>query len=220
MLAPQRVGVPGPEKTMKLLGFLFAFFTVEAVLLSPLRAADPRYPDWPCVQPKVPQMSVAAMWDGPSIADVGNSWQDDPKLKDLVARLAARRTPLDVAEKAVADFVTGSAAEKQDKARRLFAGLFDSLNAQRREVMDGIERTARKQKELADKIRSDVADLRALEDKPDQDPSKITALASQVEWTTRIFEDRRKTIRYVCEAPTAIEQRVFALGRVIRHSLD
>ena len=205
---------------MKFFGFLFALFAVEAALLSPAGAADRRYPDWPCVQPKVPQMSVAAMWDGPSIADVGNSWQDDPKIRDLVSRLAARRTPLDVAEKAVAEFVTGSAAEKQDKAKKLFAGLFDSLSTQRSEVMDGIERTARKEKELADKIRSDVTDLHALEDKPDQDQSKITALASQVEWSTRIFEDRRKTIRYVCEVPTIVEQRVFALGRAIQKTLD
>jgi hypothetical protein len=205
---------------MKFFGVLVACFAVEAALLSPAGAADQRYPDWPCVQPKVPQMSVAAMWDGPSIADVGNSWQDDPKIKDLVARLAARRTPLDAAEKAVAEFVAGSAAEKQDKAKKLFAGLFDSLGTQRSEVMDGIERTARKQKELADKIRSDVTDLRALEDAPDQDQTKTTTLANQVEWSTRIFEDRRKTIRYVCEVPTIIEQRVFALGRAIRKNLN
>jgi hypothetical protein len=205
---------------MKFFGVLVVCFAVEAALLSPAGAADQRYPDWPCVQPKVPQMSVAAMWDGPSIADVGNSWQDDPKIKDLVARLAARRTPLDAAEKAVAEFVAGSAAEKQDKAKKLFAGLFDSLGTQRSEVMDGIERTARKQKELADKIRSDVTDLRALEDAPDQDQTKITPLANQVEWSTRIFEDRRKTIRYVCEVPTIIEQRVFALGRAIRKNLN
>jgi hypothetical protein len=205
---------------MKFFGIFVALCLAATALPSPLRAADPRYPDWPCVQPKVPQMSVAAMWDGPSIADVGNTWQDDPKIKDLVARLAARRTPLDAAEKAAAEFVTGTAADKQDKAKKLFAGLFDSLSTQRSEVMDGIERTARKQKELADKIRSDVADLRALEDKPDQDQSKVAALGSQVEWSTRIFEDRRKTIRYVCEAPTAIEQRVFAIGRAIQKTLD
>jgi len=205
---------------MKFIGFFFALFAVDAALLSPAGAADQRNPDWPCVQPKVPQMSVAAMWAGPSTADVGNSWQDDARIRDLVAQLAARRTPLDAAEKAAADFITGSAAEKQDKAKKLFAGLFDTLSEQRSEVMAGIERTARKEKELADKIRSDVTDLHALEDKPDQDQSKITALASQVEWSTRIFEDRRKTIRYVCEVPTIIEQRVFALGRAIQKTLD
>src|ERR1700691_3012185 len=86
--------------------------TMIAALPSSARAADRRDADWPCVQPKVPEMSVAAMWDGPSIADVGNSWQDDPKLKDLVVRLAARRTPLDAAETMVAAFITGTGAEK------------------------------------------------------------------------------------------------------------
>lgn len=207
-------------KRMKPFRILFAVAAVEAALTLPARPAGPPDPDWPCVQPKVPQLSVAAMWDGPSIADIGNSWEDDPKIKDLVARLAARRTPLDAAKNAITDFITGSPAEKQDKAKKLFAGVFDTLNEQRSQVISGLERVDRKQKELADKIRSDVTELHALEDKPEQDQAKITALASQVEWSTRIFEDRRKTIRYVCEAPTAIEQRAFALGRAIRQALD
>jgi hypothetical protein len=197
----------------------FIFMTTTAALQPPAHAGDRRDMDWPCVQPKVPQMSVAAMWDGPSIADVGNTWQDDAKIKDLVIRLAARRTPLDAAQKAISDFVTGSEADKQDKAKKLFAGLFDDLSLQRSEIISGIERVARKQKELADKIRSDVTELHELQDKPEQDQTKIDALANQVEWSTRIFEDRRKTIRYVCEAPTAIEQRLFALGRAIGKTL-
>jgi hypothetical protein len=194
--------------------------TMIAALPSSGRATDRRDADWPCVQPKVPQMSVAAMWDGPSIADVGNAWQDDPTIRDLVARLAERRTPVDAAEKAISGFITGTDAEKQKKAKMLFAGIFDSLSQQRSEIISGIERVARKQKELADKIKSDVTELHELEDKSDHDQTKIDALAAQVEWSTRIFEDRRKTIRYVCEAPTAIEQRVFTLGRVIRKTLD
>ena len=202
----------------------FAVFSIVCAIAAALppsaSADDPRDPDWPCAQPKVPQMSVASMWDGPSIAEVGNSWQDDPKIQDLVARLAARRTPLNDAKKAIADFITGTAAERQDKAKKIFAGVFDTLSEQRSEVMIGIDRVARKEKELADKIRSDVTALRELQDKPDQDQSKISALATQVEWSTRIFDDRRQSIRYVCEVPTIIEQRVFALGRAIRHTLD
>jgi hypothetical protein len=205
---------------MKLVSFVAMLSTLASVAMSSAFAASPTDPDWPCVQPKVPQMSAAAMWAGPSIADVGNAWQDDPKIRDLVAQLAARRTPLDAAEKAVADFITGTADEKRDKAKKLFAGLFDTLSEQRGEVMTGIDRTARKEKELADKIRSDVTELHALEDKPDQDQSKVTALASEVEWSTRIFEDRRKTIRYVCEVPTIIEQRVFTLARAIEKALN
>jgi hypothetical protein len=205
---------------MKFFRPAFVFLTMAAALQSPAQAADRRDADWPCAQPKVPQMSVAAMWDGPSIADVGNTWQDDPKIKDLVTRLAARRTPLNAAENAISEFVTGTDAEKQDKAKKLFAGLFDDLSQQRGEIISGIERVARKQRDLADKIRSDVTELHELQDRPEQDQTKIDALASQIEWSTRIFEDRRKTIRYVCEAPTAIEQRLFALGRAIRKTLN
>ena len=45
-------------------------------------------------------------------------------------------------------------------------------------------------------------------------------LGGEVEWSTRIFEDRRKTIRYVCEVPTIIEQRVFTLARAIQKALE
>lgn len=202
----------------------FILFTVlvtgECLSLSPADAAGRPDPNWPCVQPKVPQMSIAAVWDGPSIGDVGNAWEDNPALKELVVRLAARRTPLDAAQKAIAGFITGDPAAKQDKATKLFAGLFDTLNQQRTEVIKGIERIDRKQKDLADKIRSDVATLRELQDRPDQDQSKINALASEIEWSTRIFDERRKTIRYVCEVPTVIEQRTFALARSIRQALE
>ena len=34
-------------------------------------AADPRYPDWPCVQAKVPEISLAAVWAGPPPSATG-----------------------------------------------------------------------------------------------------------------------------------------------------
>ena len=75
-------------------------------------AADPRFPDWPCVQIKVPEISVAAVWSGPSIDDVGTAWETDPTITNLVARVAARRTPLDEAEAADGDVgASGSGAE-------------------------------------------------------------------------------------------------------------
>src|SRR5262245_42336450 len=72
---------------------------VELVLRGMAFAADPRFPDWPCSQVKVPEISVAAVWAGPAIDDVGNAWEEDAAIKDLVARLAARRTPLEDAQK-------------------------------------------------------------------------------------------------------------------------
>ena len=210
----------GASDRMKINTLFAAFIIGTSLSLSQARGAGRSDQNWPCAQPKVPQMSIAAIWDGPPIADVGTAWEDNSALKDLVVRLAARRTSLDEAQKAIAGYITGVAAEKQDKAKKLIAGLFDTLNQQRAEVIRGIERVDQKQKDLADKIRSDVATLRELQDKSDQDQSKINALASEVEWSTRIFEERRKTIRYVCEVPTIIDQRTFALARAIRQALD
>jgi vacuolar-type H+-ATPase subunit I/STV1 len=203
---------------MKCVGFPVGVCAFAA-LLSPLHA-DPRYPDWPCAQPKVPELSAATMWDGPSIADVGNTWQDDLKVRDLVELIATRRTPLEAARKAITEFIVGTPAEKEQKAKQAFAGLFEALSEQRREVMDGLERVSRKEVDLAAKIKSDVTRLRELQDKPDADQTEIKNLASEIEWSTRIFEDRRKTIRYVCEVPTTIEQRIFALARTIQQTLN
>lgn len=191
-----------------------------AVLRSVSNAADQRYPDWPCVQAKVPEISVAAVWEGPPIELVANTWQNEPRIKDLVTRLAARRTPMQEAQKSIAEFLTGDAAAKADKGKLLLAGLFETLNSQRNEVMNGLERLARSEKELAEQIRSDTSALRELQDKSPPDLSKIDELATRVEWNSRIFEDRRKSIRYACEVPVIIEKRLFALGRTIQQAAE
>jgi len=202
------------------MGRLILAIAVATALASQAHAADPRFPDWPCVQIKVPDISLAAVWAGPAIDDVGDRWQRDPKVHDLVTRIAPRRTPLEDAEKMIAEAVTGSAAEKQDKAKLLFAGLLDTLNRERATVMSGIERSFRKQRTVADRVRADVLKLRTLQDAADRDESKINELTEQLAWETRIFEDRQKAIGYVCEVPVQIERRLFALGRAIQQALE
>jgi hypothetical protein len=183
-------------------------------------AADPRYPDWPCAQAKVPEISLAAVWDGPALDDATAKWKDDAKVSALVPRLAARRTPLEQAEKMVTEFLQETAARKSETGKLLFAGLFDTLNAQRSSVMNGLERVTKKQREAAEKIRDDTLALQALQDATPPDQAKVDELGNQLVWQTRIFEDRRRVIKFVCEVPTAIDQRLFALGRVIRQEME
>ncbi len=192
----------------------------ELVLRGMALAADPRFPDWPCNQVKVPEISAAAVWAGPAIDEVGNAWEEDAAIKDLIARLAARRTPLEDAQKAISDFITGTESQRQKKAKLVFAGLFKTLNHERSEVMQGIERYFRKQREFSDQIRSTILQLRELQDRPDPDQSRVDELTNRVEWDTRIFEERRKTINFVCEVPVVIEQRLFSLARTIQQSLE
>src|SRR4051812_44291277 len=141
-------------------------------------AADPRYPDWPCAQAKVPDLSLAAVWAGPPLDDVAQKWKDDARVSALVPRLAARRTPLDQAEKSITEFLAGATARKAELGKLLFAGLFDTLNAQRASVMGGLERVTRKQREAADRIRTDTLALQALQDATPPDQARIDELGN------------------------------------------
>ena len=183
-------------------------------------AADPRYPDWPCAQAKVPEISLPAVWAGPSLDDVQDKWKDDAKVSALVTKLAARRLPLEDAEKATKDYLAAAGNDKVMAGKLLFSGLFDTLNAERSSVMNGLERVMRKQREAADKIREETIQLQALQDATPRDDAKVDAMSNQLVWETRIFEDRRKVVRFVCEVPTTIDQRLFALGRVIQQEME
>jgi hypothetical protein len=183
-------------------------------------ALDPRYPDWPCQQLKVPGIALANVWTGPSI-EIGDAAKPaDEKQSELVSRLAARRTAIEDARKLIADYLAGTSAEKQEKAKTLFAALYSTLNAQRDEVMNGIERFSRKQKVAADDIREQAQKLREMQDKSTADQAQTEDLASRLAWQTRIFEDRRKATSYVCDVPVLIEKRLFDLGKAIQDALN
>ncbi len=198
------------------IGTLFAVTASTRLCL----AADPRYPDWPCAQAKVPEISLAAVWVGLPLGDVEEKWKNDPKVSALVGKVAARKTPIDDAQKAITEFLSAPGTDKVTTGKLLFAGLFEQLNAERSSVMGGLERVTRKQRQAADKIRTDTIALQALQDVTPPDQPKIDELGNQLVWETRIFEDRRRVVKFVCDVPTAIDQRLFALGRTIQQEIE
>jgi hypothetical protein len=191
--------------------------SVSADVLKRTRGAQD--PDWPCQQIKVPELSPAAVWAGPPIDDALTRWRADNEIEELVGKLAPRRMPVEDASAAIADFAKGLSADaKTDKLTLLFAGLFATLNGERTEVMAGIDRYGRKQKGLAEQIRAEQSRLSDL-NSSSSDPQQASALNDQLVWETRVFNDRRGALSSVCEVPTLIEQRVFALGRAIEKEL-
>lgn len=193
---------------------------IGACAAQPALALDPRYPDWPCQQLKVPEISIASVWSGPPIEAADKGKSVDPKEAELVSRLAARRTPMEEARTLISDFVTGTREEKQERAKRLFAALYATLNAQRDEVMNGIERFSRKQKAMAEDIREQTRKMRELQDAPNADPARSEELVNQLAWQTRIFDDRRKSTAYVCDVPVLIEKRLFDLASAIQGDMS
>jgi hypothetical protein len=193
---------------------------LTAWVTQPAFALDPRYPDWPCQQLKVPEISIASVWTGPPIEAVDKEKPIDLKQAELVTRLAARRTSIEDARKMIADYLAGTPEVKQQKAKSLFVALYSTLNAQRDQVMSGIERFSRKQKAMAEGIREKTQKMREMQDRPNADPAQNDELANQLSWETRIFEDRRKTTSYVCEVPVLIEKRLFELASAIQGDLS
>lgn len=179
-------------------------------------------PDWPCIQRKVPELSAAAVWAGPPIEQAAGRWRDDPQVVALVEKIAARRTPLEEAEAGIEAFAAGlPEAEREDRLTLVFAGLFQTFDRERSDVIAGIERYGRKQKAMADRIRAEQAELSELRRAAAEagDAARAEQLNNQVLWETRIFNERRNSLTFVCEVPTLIEQRLYLLARAIQNSM-
>lgn len=209
-----------PWREAALWGIALTVTFEAASVIAAERKSDPPEQNWPCHQILVGRLSLAAVWSGPSIE--GLEWRNDQAVADIVARLAARRVPLDDAERTIEDFARSQGAGKTKKLVSVFAGLFETLNDERSQVIEGLLRFGAKQKELAEKIRAENALPRETRGKPPPDAGKQDAetVAGDLEWDLRVFDERHQSLAYVCETPTLIEQRLFALARVIQRSLD
>jgi hypothetical protein len=45
-------------------------------------------------------------------------------------------------------------------------------------------------------------------------------LQEKLVWDTRIFDERQRSLTYICEQPALLEQRLFALARTIMGHLE
>jgi hypothetical protein len=168
------------------------------------------------MQRKVPELSLAQVWNGPNLPDTAKNWSDDEDIARRVQDLAARRLPLPDAEQQIKDFAASLPPDKlMPKMTMLEEGLFDHMNAERSRVIAGIGRYARKQIELAAQLRKEQSAADELRAKPGADPKQVAALTDQLTVETRIFDERVKSLTYVCEVPTLIEQRLYQLSKTI-----
>ena len=180
-----------------------------AVAVSGAQAGGPpvKDPDWPCHQAKVADFPLASVWDGPPIA-TADGWRDDPAIAGLAAQMSQRRVPLDEVKASLATL----AASAKPKVAEAFAAAFDDLVRQRAEIIAGLDRFGRKQREMAGR-------LRAENEAAHKDAEPDAQALQKLEWDLRVFEDRRRTASYVCEAPQAIETRIGEIVKLVRAAL-
>ncbi|PNG24600.1 hypothetical protein [Methylocella silvestris] len=185
-----------------------------------VQAAPPANKDWPCKQILVEQISLPAVWSGPPIDSA--QWREDSAIAGLVAEIAARKTAIEAAEKTIEGFAAAAGPDKNARLTALFAGAFETLNRERSEVIEGLMRFSRKQKALASKIRAENATIQNAPgaSRPEQPEPADNPAVEKLQWDIRLFDEGRQSLTYACEAPTLIEQRLFALARSIQNAMD
>lgn len=181
----------------------------------PAHAAMNTDPDWPCIQRKVPELSLGQIWTGADLPATANEWTSEDSVVDVIEEVAARRVPLEEAQAKIRAFAdTLSEADKADRMTKLVRGLFDKMNAERSHVISGIARYAHRQLEMATLLRKESSEVDALRAKPDADQNELAIRTERLTWETRIFDERVQSLTYVCEVPTLIEQRLYQLVKI------
>ncbi|WP_027169415.1 hypothetical protein [Mesorhizobium sp. WSM3224] len=177
-------------------------------------------PDWPCMQRKVPQLSLGQVWNGPDLPPAAKDWSEDASISALVEEVAARRLPIADAQKKIRDFAASlPAGQLAPKMAMLVQGMFDHMDAERSHVISGISRYAHKQLEMAAELRKEASDVDALRAKPDADQDEVQRRTDQLNFATRIFNERAQSLTYVCDVPTIIEQRLYQLSKTVSETI-
>jgi hypothetical protein len=89
------------------------------------------------------------------------------------------------------------------------------MDGERSHVIAGIARYAHRQREIAAGLRREASAVDTLRSKPDADANEIAIRTEQLTFQTRIFQERVQSLGYVCEVPTLIEQRLYALVKTL-----
>lgn len=170
---------------------------------------------WPCVQRKVEEIALFQMWPGPMPE---GDWRDDPAIAQLAARLAPRRVSLEEVEAQAAAFLEGVPQEERgERAAQLFSAVLDIIQRERRQVIDGIGRYARSQAALSDEVEARQLELVRLNEagEGEKDWDRVEELEDRLAWDTRVYRERAQSLQFVCETPVLLEQRAFAIGRLL-----
>lgn len=177
-------------------------------------------PDWPCQQIKVAHLSPGAMWAGPALDPYARTWSQNAEVAALVPRLAERRVPIEQAQADITAFARRAGSAKQQQLTMLMAGLFDTLGQERDSVLDGLDRFGQRQRAFAAELRADNEALHTLQADSNAAPEKVQQAVDQLTMELRVFEDRRQSLRFACDVPTQIEQRLYALAQAIQQAIQ
>lgn len=199
---------------------IFALVITLYGSMSVAETVDDRH--WPCEQALVAEVSAAVVWDGPSVEGLADRWKQDPEVAALVPRLTARRADAARAEALIEKFAAAQpSGERDQRLSLLFSGVLQVLNADRHRLHTGILRYSRDQQRRANALGDQLAEIARLEsDASDDARQRLAELRRQIDFEQRVFDDRERTIPFLCTRPRVVEQRMGELARAIAYHLE
>jgi len=193
---------------------LFAIIMVGLPVCA-LGAVPGQDPDWPCQQRLVPEVTAGTFWPD-TLPEASAS--TDPRVTKLVAETAPREVPLDEASAKLAAFLKAlKPAERKTLPAAAFVAIVAATNDQRTQVIGGLKDINQRQHDIAalvSKVNGDLAAIPA--DATGDAAASRLEMVQRKEFLARSFEDLRKTIRYACEVPGQLDQRLGAFAKLLQ----
>ena len=111
--------------------------------------------------------------------------------------------------------------EQKQKLIYLFAGLYQKAKDRRNRQYLGIIKFVERQESFRKAIGSSSKLIRKYrKEKLDEKDPKYVEATSQLEWNTRVFDQRTRLTEYICEEPVFNTQRLGYQARKILTYLD
>ena len=183
------------------------------VAAQPPRAAPA---DWPCVQSYVPSVSAGRFWQGE--LPRAERWRDDARVVGLADELLKRTLGLNESLDRVREFFALPENATRATGEALIGALTAGVNRERAKVLDAVVRFGGRQRVLAERIESQAQGIaQGLEELQNTggDEAELEDLQTRQRWDIRVFEERERMADHLCEQPVLLEQKFFAIGRVV-----
>ena len=200
------------KKFLAILMFTFCF-SVNSLESAPPESSPKK---WPCDQVYNPKLNLTAIWQGPDIKENIKNWWKDDEVIDVAAKLSNPVLTEEEGIKIIDEFANkyshfGLISKKNQKEKliNLFSGLYQKASDKRIRQYNGIIKFVERQDVFRKAIGSASKKLRELRKKGvDIKNPEYVKFSSQMEWNTRVFDQRTRLTEYVCEEPVYLEQRI------------
>jgi YVTN family beta-propeller protein len=164
-------------------------------------------PGWPCSDPPPRLPDASWLWSG---AAWHADWRNDAAVNDLASAIAQRAVPQAQATTRISAFAARQ-GDRRAAMAALGSGLIDTIGAELRLVIDGIQRFNTRQAQLAQRIEAGYGQA-------DSQGQAGAEARDQVRWDTEIFEDRQRLLPTMCRIPGALTQRLGVLLAAARNA--